>query len=104
MRASEFARRRARIDHRDHGDGNRSRKARRALLKRARAIRVIRHGRVVAYRMRDGSVACVKERFRSEATATHEIGRIAETSLHAYIPVRAYLCDLCSGWHLTSRA
>lgn len=109
MRAGEFARRRARIQCdrgdklRPHGAGY-QRKALRALVKRSGAALIVPNGRVVGYRMRDGSVACMKQRYRSETAAHAELSRIASHASHSYVPVRAYRCEWCDGWHLTSRA
>lgn len=109
MRASEFARRVARIDSdkglkfRPHGRGYR-RKAIRALLKRSGAALIVPNGRFVGYRMKDGSVVCVKQRFHTRASAEVELARIGRHASHDYVPVRAYCCEWCGGWHLTSRA
>lgn len=108
MRAGEFARRRARIESEKgtatcrHGRSYR-RKAMRALVKRAGAARIIPNGRRVGYRLPDGSVACDKQRFRTLEAAQTELARIAVHSAHAYVPVRAYLCPWCGGYHVTSR-
>ena len=103
MQAGEFARRLARIEcsHR-RGAGFR-RKATRALGKRAGAAIIIPQGRRVGFRMTDGSVVCHKQRFRTTESAVAELERIAHHASHAYIPVRAYRCEWCGGWHLTSR-
>lgn len=109
MHAGEFARRRARIvsdkggSRRLHGPRYRV-KALRALVRRAGAALIIPHGRRVGYRLPDGSVACDKQRFRTERAALAELDRIHMHAAHAYVPVRAYLCNWCDGWHLTSRA
>ncbi len=79
------------------------RKALRALVKRSNASLIAPRGHVIGYRMPDGSVACIKQRFRSEEAASAELLRIARHASRSYIPVRAYLCDWCGGWHLTSR-
>jgi len=108
MRASEFARRLARIEagkgqpFRPHGAKHR-RKATEALIRRANAALIVPGGRVIGYRLPDGSVACEKQRFRCRDTAEAELIRIRRDAAHSYIPVRAYLCDWCDGWHLTSR-
>lgn len=102
MRAADFARRRARIEH--GSTGRRYRAELRALMKRSRAIPIIAYGRIVGYRLADGRVACVKQRFRCEASALDELAGIRRTANHFYIPVRAYRCEWCDGWHLTSKA
>lgn len=102
MKAGEFSRRRARIES---ARGCKfQRKALRALAKRARAAIIVPNGKRIGYRLPDGSVACEKQRFHSEDAANTELTRIARQASHAYIPVRAYRCEWCSGWHLTSRA
>lgn len=108
MRASEFARRRARIEadkghaFRPHSPKHR-RKALEALITRAGAALIVPGGRVIGYRLPDGSVACEKQRFPNEDAAGAELVRIRRDAAHSYIPVRAYACDWCSGWHLTSK-
>jgi hypothetical protein len=109
MTPGEFARRRARIES-EYGLPNRivgkgfRRKALRALVKRAGAIRIVPNGREVGYRMREGGVACAKQRFRVAHAAESELFRIGRHASHAHIPVRVYVCDWCGGIHLTSRA
>lgn len=109
MKAGDFARHVARIDHgasnrtRNRGKGFRQ-KALRALAKRAGAALILPRGKFVGYRMPDGSVACLKERYRTHDAAMHELERIGKHSSHGYIPVRTYLCEWCGGYHLTSRA
>jgi hypothetical protein len=101
MRTAEFVRRRARIEHASRG--RRYRVEIRALLKRSRAVPIIAYGRIVGYRLSDDGVACVKQRFRSEASAVAELVSIRQTANNSYIPVRAYECEWCHGWHLTSQ-
>jgi len=108
MTPGEFARRRARIENergmpgRIVGKGFR-RKALRALVKRAGAIRIVPNGRDVGYRLPSGGVACEKQRFPNYAAAWGELQRIGKHASHSHIPVRVYLCDWCGGHHLTSR-
>lgn len=109
MNARDFARRVARITagagdrHRNRGKGYK-RKALDALARRVGAALIVPRGRFIGYRLPGGAVVCLKERFHSESDATFELDRIAEQSAHAYIPVRAYKCPWCAGYHLTSRA
>ncbi len=109
MRAGEFARRRARIESdkglkcRPHSPAF-QRKALRALAKRAGAALIVPIGRRIGYRLPDGSVACAKQRYRTHEAADAELQRIAVHASRAYVPVRAYRCDWCGGFHLTSRA
>lgn len=101
MRAAEFARRRARIEH--GSTGRRYKAELRALMKRSRAVPIIAYGRIVGYRLADGGVACVKHRFRCELSALAELAAIRRNTTSSYVPVRAYRCEWCAGWHLTSK-
>lgn len=101
MHATEFARCMARIERQIRGQ--RRVTAMRALRKRAHARPVYSHGRVIAYRMPDGSIACVKQRFVCESSALAMLASIRRTATNSHIPVRAYLCEWCGGWHLTSK-
>lgn len=104
MRASEFARRAGRIESAS-GRGRRfRRRAMRALVKRAGAARIVPNGNRVGHRLPDGSVACLKKRYRTEAAAADELSRIRTHARGDYVPARAYECEWCGGWHLTSRA
>ncbi len=47
---------------------------------------------------------CKKTKFINEATAYLYIKKYKETSRRDTIPVRAYLCDQCLVWHVTSRS
>jgi len=102
MRAAEFARRRARIEHEACGRGAKYRRALNSLVRRSGAITIIVANRIVGYRLGDG-VACSKQRYRSLDGAHDELRRIHVFGRHAHIPVRAYQCEHCNGWHLTSR-
>lgn len=103
MRAHDFARRKAVIEGRAARSQQWKTKAIRHLIRRAQAAVILSWGRIVGYRMPDGSVACVKERFSDAASACAEIERIAQQSTASYVPVRAYRCEYCRGWHTTSR-
>lgn len=49
---------------------------------------------------------CVKRRFRDEIAALHALGRIAAAvpdERRPKRPIRAYHCQHCRGWHLTSQ-
>lgn len=106
MRASDFARHLSRIHSRAKHGGSTARANRcaRALIRRTGAAPIIHAGKVIAYRLPGGSIACEKQRFRDPESAGVELARIRRTSAHSYIPVRAYRCDLCGGWHLASKA
>ena len=44
-----------------------------------------------------------KNRWATAEDAEAEIVRIRATTDRAQVPVRAYPCDQCAGWHLTSQ-
>lgn len=104
MNAAEFARQRQAIDQRCHGHKQRTR-AMAHLIRSARAVLVVRQHRVVGYRMTTGEIVCVKARYRDEAKAMAAMERIqANNWAEQRVPVRAYACQHCGGWHLTSQA
>lgn len=76
----------------------------RYLVRRLRGVPIVANGKLIGHRFPDGSVACVKRRFRALALALLELERIAHTDHGPHIPVRAYRCEWCFGWHLTSQA
>lgn len=45
---------------------------------------------------------CEKTSFRDEKYATEYLKKLKATSIRQKRPVRAYLCDICLNWHLTS--
>ncbi len=47
---------------------------------------------------------CTKVQYTSEAFALADIIRIRKESNRSRIPMRAYYCDNCNFWHLTSKA
>lgn len=47
-------------------------------------------------------VVCKKVNFINEAFALTYIEKLHKTSVRRLIPVRAYLCEKCLAWHLTS--
>lgn len=106
MRAADFARQLSRIHSVAKHGGSLARASRcaRALIRRTGAVPIVHASKVIAYRLPDGSIACEKQRFRDPESAGVELARIRRTSAHSYIPVRAYRCDLCRGWHLTSKS
>lgn len=104
MHASEFSRKRARLQRRA---GNRAaflRKGMTHLVREAGAREIVVRGQVVGWRMTGGEVVCIKVRFRDLLAAQLEIQRIAKHSVGWKVPVRAYQCQYCGGWHLTSQA
>jgi predicted RNase H-like nuclease (RuvC/YqgF family) len=48
-------------------------------------------------------VECIKASFKDEETAMKYIKKLQATSKRDRIPQRAYLCEKCSTWHLTSK-
>lgn len=44
-----------------------------------------------------------KKRFRDHQSAVHALRRIKGGSSRDRVPAKAYECDWCGGWHLTSR-
>jgi hypothetical protein len=45
---------------------------------------------------------CTKVQYTSERFAMMDIDRIKKKSNRDKVPVRAYFCDICDFWHLTS--
>lgn len=103
MNAHQFARQMMRIEQRFGSSTKQSRKALQKLVSRERAAHIIIHGKVTGFRLRDGRIVCKKRRFTSPETAVREMKHIALTSKRTRIPIRAYQCEECQGFHLTSR-
>ena len=47
-------------------------------------------------------IECSKVKFSNEANALFYIKKLNATSKRVKVPVRAYLCEYCLSWHLTS--
>ena len=45
---------------------------------------------------------CKKASFANEAAANTYIDRLKKTSTRSKVPQRAYLCNKCNNWHLSS--
>lgn len=103
MHASIFNRERRRIERQAQGVAARERRALRHLVQRVGGAAIIEGKRIIGYRMRDGSVACSKVRYRSEDDARADLLRIAQLPNSGHKPIRAYHCPWCRGAHLTSR-
>ena len=74
-------------------------------MRDAKAALVIVARKVVGYRLPNGEMVCVKERHRDEAAALAALARIQASNWNNHrVPQRAYQCDHCHGWHLTSQA
>lgn len=105
MNAAEFSRRRARIVHEFHGRGRRHNREIAHLLRDARAILVVMERKVVGYRMPNGEMVCIKMRYRTATEATEDIERIQASNVNGgRVPIRAYGCPHCRGFHTTSQA
>lgn len=52
--------------------------------------------------MNDDKTYCKKVSFLDEANALKYIKKLKETSKRVKVPQRAYLCEVCLNWHLTS--
>lgn len=46
---------------------------------------------------------CKKTSFLNEGIATQYIKKLQATSIRDRVPQRAYLCEKCLNWHLTSK-
>ena len=103
MHASTFNRERQRIERRSRGKVAKVRRALHQLVQRAGAATIIEGNRIVGYRMRDGSVACLKIRYRTDVDAQLDMLRIQALPTVGHKPIRAYRCPWCHGYHLTSR-
>lgn len=105
MNATQFARRRGRIEHqgaRTHGWRT---KAMRQLVNEAQATTVTVGGKQTGWLLPNGETVCIKTRFRTEPAATAQLTMIEHTDgIRAKRPVRAYPCRYCGGWHVTSQA
>lgn len=74
------------------------------LVRQAGAAYVISHGKITGYRLPGGGMVCRKRRYGSADIASRELHHISTTSLRSHVPVRAYRCPDCAGYHLTSSA
>lgn len=104
MHASEFARKRARIERRAGARKGFASKALAHLVREAGAQPIHARGQLVGWRMPDGGVVCIKLRFRDLVAAQLELARIERHAKNRNVPVRAYACQHCGGFHLTSQA
>lgn len=101
MKAAKFLRQKGRIDgDRELSDSRRANLLRR-LLADAGARRIFHHGTFIGYRLPDGEIVCKKHRYNSFATASDALGQMEEFT--GKVPVRAYYCSNCKGFHLTSK-
>lgn len=54
--------------------------------------------------MENLSEQCMKVQYTSEKFALEDIERIRKKSNRSRIPMRAYYCDKCNFWHVTSKS
>lgn len=102
MTAQEFARRRGRIFLARRS----SRWLRRALknLELEAGAKPVRYsGRLIGHQMPCGQFLCVKRRYKTEALALDALETCKSAPLEYRRERRAYQCDRCGGWHLTSK-
>lgn len=105
MNAAEFSRRRARIELDCHGRGKRYNRQLAHLITDARAVLVVMERKVVGYRLPNDEMVCIKTRYRTMDAANADILRINTTNISgSRVPVRAYYCAHCRGFHATSQA
>lgn len=103
MNASEFAKKRARIEHeRRHSKGYAA-KAFAALEREARVVRVYSGRKLVAWRLPNGQTVCRKRRYRTEVDAMMALVAVHRDPKTPKVPVRWYSCGYCHGYHLTSQ-
>lgn len=103
MNASEFAKRRARIDHERRQSKGYAARAMAALEREARAVRVYARGKLVAWYLPNGQTVCKKRRYTQDIDAMLALTDLMHHSQCAKVPCRIYRCPHCLGWHLTSR-
>jgi len=104
MNRQTFARQLGRIEHRHGHSTKTTREALQKLLTRIGGAYVISNGKITGYRLRDGSLVCRKRRYHDEAGAVRDLRHITAVASNRHIPVRAYSCGSCRGFHLTSSA
>ena len=103
MNAGQFARRLAYIEHQHKRSRDYKRKAVRSLVREAGAIPMARSGKLTGWRLPNGQIVCKKRRYKSHDEAALELLIIQARPWTKKVPTRAYHCNLCHGWHLTSQ-
>lgn len=102
MNAAEFARRRGRIEREYRG--KRYKREIAHLIHDADAALVVMNRKIVGYRLPNGEMVCVKQRYPSLAAAVEDIERINAANVSgSRVPIRAYPCPNCHGFHSTSQ-
>ena len=105
MNGNQFARQRALISQRIRTPAG-QRKALQHLVRQAHATPLLVRGKRVAFVLPDGFVSCEKRRYNSAKDAQDDLGNIeryAKRHPNQRLPIRAYQCPHCHGWHLTSQ-
>ncbi|AWM87352.1 hypothetical protein [Microvirga sp. 17 mud 1-3] len=104
MNARDFARQRAIIERRFSAKPSKRSAAMRRLVRDSGAAVMVSGTKAMGWRLPDGSVVCVKHRFRDRDRAETELQIIAAKNWnHHRVPTRVYACRFCNGWHLTSQ-
>jgi len=102
MNIGRFHRQRRRIEQRFPA-GSKRRQAMAHLVREARAAMVVVSGHAVGWRLPGGAMSCTKRRYPNATAAYSDLDRIASTSAAGRVPVRAYPCEFCGGWHTTAQ-
>ena len=104
MTGRQFARQRARILARGRPDRT-TRRALAHLAREAGAEPVTLGHKLVGHILPDGFMVCQLRRYPDEAAALGELDGVRAFShlQPGKLPVRAFPCSHCKGWHLTSR-
>lgn len=103
MNAAQFARARERIAREGRGRRGYESKATRKLVREARARTLVWGKRIIGWRMPDGTLVCRKRRYGSQEAAALDMLALQAEHGKRGLPRRAYQCEFCGGWHLTSK-
>lgn len=103
MNSRSFASKVGRIEHEYGLQTRKGKKVLQRLVDRVGAAHIINQGRISGWRLPNGQVVCRKRRYPSEDVANLEMRLIAHRSNRHKVPVRAYECPTCKGFHLTSK-
>jgi hypothetical protein len=103
MNASRFQDMRRGINREFRDNPGKAAKAFAHLVRRSGATTIIINHRIIGWRMKTGEIVCAKKRFANEEQAVGKIEIIADNDPAGHVPIRAYACAECRGWHLTSQ-
>lgn len=103
MNAAQFSRARDRIEHEGRTRRGFEQKALRKLVREARAVTVIWGRHVRGWRLPDGVMVCRKRRYATSDQAVNDMLSIQAQNGKRGVPRRAYECEFCGGFHLTSK-